>query len=131
MIDIQTIKPKIKELAEKYGLSLVLLFGSQATGAAHGKSDVDIAILKTKDVDKFKIHDDFCDIFKRDDIEIVNMNEASPTMMYVVVRDGKLLYENAPDAFFSWKLYAIWVWLDTAWLRRLRDRKMIEWAKTV
>lgn len=127
---MDALKPQIKELAERYGLSLVVLFGSQATGATHPKSDVDIAVLSTQTFDRNKLLDGFWDIFKRDDVEMVNMGTASPTMMYVLIRDGKLLYENASGAFMKWKFYAIWVWLDTAWLRRLRDKKMIEWAKT-
>jgi len=130
MTQIESLKPKIKELAEKHGLSLVVLFGSQATGATHPKSDVDIAVLSSTNFDRSKLTDDLTDIFKRDDIEVINMAEASPTMMYVLVRDGKLLYENKIGAFLKWKFYAIRVWIDTAWLRHLRDRKMVEWAQT-
>jgi predicted nucleotidyltransferase len=130
MKHVEALQPKIKELAEKHGLSLVVLFGSQATGATHPKSDIDIAVLSSKSFDRNKLLNDIGDIFKRDDVEIVNMAEASPTMMYVLIRDGKLLYEDGLGAFLKWKFYAIRVWLDTAWLRRLRDRKMIEWAKT-
>ncbi len=88
---MDALKPQIKELAERYGLSLVVLFGSQATGATHPKSDVDIAVLSTQTFDRDKRHDGFWDIFKRDDVEMVNMGTASPTMMYVLIRDGKAL----------------------------------------
>lgn len=130
MINIDAIKPHIKTLAEKYGLSLVLLFGSQATGVLHPKSDVDIAVLSKNQIDMLSLTMDFYDLFNREDVEVVNLGTASPTSMYVVVRDGKLLYENEVGAFLKWKLYGIWVWLDTAWLRRLRDQKMLEWART-
>ena len=130
MTQTEILKPQIKQLAEKHGLSLVVLFGSQATGATHPKSDVDIAVLSSDNFDRSKILDDLGEIFKRDDIEIINIAESSPTMMYVLTRDGKLLYENKIGAFLKWKFYAIRVWIDTAWLRHLRDRKMIEWAQT-
>lgn len=130
MIDTLKTKEKVKTLAEKYGLSLAVLFGSKATGRTHLKSDVDIAVLSNNKFDS-KIIDDFYDLFKREDVEVVDLATASPTLMYVVVRDGKLLYEKESEAFFNWKLYAMWVWRDTAWLRKLRDRKLVEWAKTV
>ena len=38
-----SIRGKIAELAQKYHLSLVVLFGSQSRGDTHSKSDVDIA----------------------------------------------------------------------------------------
>lgn len=130
MINIDAIKPDIKNLAEKHGLSLVVLFGSQATGALHPKSDVDIAVLSKGHIDMLALTGDFYKLLQREDVEVVNLGTASPTLMYVVVRDGKLLCENEVGAFLRWKLYAIWVWLDTAWLRRLRDQKMLEWART-
>ena len=131
MLDTTLLQPQIAELARKHRLSFVALFGSQAVGNVHSKSDIDIAVISKDPIDKFKVIDDFENIFKREDIEVVDLANASPTLMYCVVRDGKLLYENEKDSFFKWKLYAIWVWMDTAWLRQLRDKKLLEWAKTV
>ena len=130
MIDINALKPKIGKLAEKYGLTLLVLFGSQVTGAMHSKSDVDIAVLGSKDFDRFALANDLDKVFGRDDVEVVDMNRASPTMMYVLIRDGEALYENARGAFMKWKFYAIREWLDTAWLRKLGNRKLIEWSTT-
>lgn len=130
MIDIPSLQPKIKELAEKHRLSIVALFGSQAKGNTHSKSDIDIAVIGEDIHNKLKIMDEFSTLFKRDDVEVVNLAHASPTLMHSVVKDGVLLYEKENGDFLRWKLYAIWVWLDTAWLRRLRDKKLVEWAKT-
>ncbi|MCX6716759.1 MAG: nucleotidyltransferase domain-containing protein [Candidatus Taylorbacteria bacterium] len=127
-MDLEAIKPKIAEIAEKYGLSAIVLFGSQATGKTHGKSDVDIAVLSKNDFDRFALATDLDKAFNRDDVEVVDLRAASPTLMYVVVRDGVLLYESEKDSFFSWKMYAIRVWLDTAWLRKLADKKLVDWA---
>jgi predicted nucleotidyltransferase len=131
MLDTSLLQKQISELAKKHKLSLIVLFGSQAVGNTHAKSDIDIAVISRSVIDKFKIMDDFESLFKREDVEVVNLADASPTLMYCVVRDGKLLYENEEDAFFKWKMYAMWVWRDTAWLRRLRDKKLLEWTKTV
>ena len=131
MLNIEDSKLKIKELAEKYSLSLVVLFGSQATGAVHTKSDVDIAALGANSLDRFALANDLDKVFERNDVEVIDMNGASPTMMYVLVRDGKLLYENTIGAFMKWKFYAIREWINTAWLRKLSDKKLIEWARVV
>lgn len=129
MIDVNFVKPKIKKLAEKYGLSLVLLFGSQATGRSHPKSDVDIAVLSRHPINRARVAMDLDEIFERDDVEVVDLSIASPTLMHAVVKEGKSLYENELGAFFRWKLYAIKVWMETAWLRKLADRKARELAK--
>ena len=133
-IDFEEIKPMIKELAERHKLLAVALFGSQATGALHSKSDIDIAILGRDQIafgEKIKISSALSDVFKREDVEVVDIdpNSASPTLMYAVVRDGKLLYERSVGDFLRWKLYAIKMWMETAWLRALRDKKLIEWAE--
>ncbi len=129
--DIEQAKQAAERIAKKYDLKLVALFGSQATGKTHEKSDIDIAVLGKQAVDfdvQTKIWSEFSDVFKRDDIEVVVLNGASPTMMYVLVRDGKLLYEKAAGDFMSWKFYALGVWRDTAWLRDLNNRKLHKWA---
>ena len=131
MLNIEDSKLKIKELAEKYNLTLVVLFGSQPTGAVHTKSDVDIAALGANSLDRFALANDLDKVFERNDVEVIDMNGASPTMMYVLVRDGKLLYENTIGAFMKWKFYAIREWINTAWLRKLSDKKLIEWARVV
>ena len=133
-MNIEEIKPVIKQLAEKHGLLAVALFGSQATGALHSKSDVDIAILGRDQIafdEKIKISSELSGIFKREDVEVVDIdpNSASPTLMYAVVLDGKLLYERSVGDFLRWKLYAVKIWLETAWLRSLSRKKLIEWAE--
>jgi len=128
MID-EIQKRQIGEVAKKHGLEFVVLFGSQATGRVHAKSDIDIAVMSKKAFDIYKVMSDFDPVFKRDDVETVDLSMASPTLMYVVVRDGKLLYEERAGDFFRWKLYAIKIWMETGWLRELQRHKLIEWAK--
>ena len=107
MLDFEALKPAIKELAKKHNLSLVVLFGSQATGRTHAKSDIDIAVLAADAFVTSKLMGEFDAIFKRDDIEVVDMSDASPTMGYVLTRDGMLLYEESTGAFMKWKFRAI------------------------
>lgn len=134
IVHIDEIKPEIKKLVEKHQLLAVALFGSQATGVLHQKSDVDIAILGKDQIsfdEKIKISSELSQILKRDDVEVVDIdpNSASPTLLYAVVRDGKLLYERETGDFLRWKLYAIKMWMETEWLRTLSRKKLIEWAE--
>lgn len=131
--DMEQAKKEAATIAKKRNLKLVVLFGSQATGRTHEKSDVDIGVAGRAPLAfdaQTDIWREFSDVFHRDDIEIVDLLNATPTMMYVVARDGQVLYEDNGGRFASWKLYAMREWRDTAWLRELRDRKLTEWAKT-
>lgn len=130
--DIEQAKKAAETVAKKHGLSFVALFGSQATGRVHEKSDIDIGVSGRVPVAfgaQTDIWREFSDVFHRDDIEIVDLFGATPTMMYVVARDGQVLYEDSSGRFTSWKLFAMREWRDTTWLRELRDRKLMEWAK--
>lgn len=122
---------KIKQIAEKYELDLVVLFGSQATGLANTKSDVDLAVAgsQAEVLDGLlKITSDFCLTFSREDVEVVSLASAAPTLWQAVTRDGKLLYEKSPGYFWRWKVYAWKIWLETAWLRKIRDQRLLNWA---
>ncbi len=131
-MNFEELKQPIKDVAEKYNLEFAVVFGSQATGNTHAKSDVDIAVISHGKVNVPRLMSEFSEIFKRDDVQVIDLGLASPTMMYAVVKDGKLLYESKPGSFFLWKLYAIKIWMDTSWLRALRDKKIKEWTlKTV
>ena len=82
-MDIETIQPKIKELAGKYHLSLVLLFGSRATGKIHARSDFDVAYLSEKPLDLMDEARMLCDlmpIFRSDKIDLVNLKKAPPLL---------------------------------------------------
>lgn len=131
--DIEQAKKAAETVAKKHGLGFVVLFGSQATGRTHEKSDIDIGVVGRAPIAfdaQTDIWREFSDVFHRDDIEIVDLFDAMPTMMYVVARDGRILFEDSLERFTSWKLYAMREWRDTAWLRELRDRKLTQWAKT-
>ncbi len=132
IFDVETMREKIAEIAKKRNLKLVALFGSQATGKIHAKSDIDIAFIGKNPIDfdaKLQLMTDFSDALKREDVEAVDLGIASPTLMRAVVRDGQILFEETRGDFLRWKFYAIKIWLETAWLRTLRDKQLTEWAE--
>ncbi len=119
----------ITAFAEKYELDFVVLFGSQATGKTHSKSDVDIAVIKRGEINVARLAVECEKIFKREDVEVISLSGASPTLMRAVYKDGILLYEKEPGTYLRWRVYAAKIWMDTEWLRRMRDRKLMDWSK--
>lgn len=127
MIEID--REKIKAVAEKYDLEFVALFGSQATGQTHKKSDVDLGVISRGEFNWSLLIGDFYSLFKRGDVEAVNLAMASPTLWRAVARDGKLLYEKNEGAYKIWKIYVWKIWLETYRLRQARDQRLINWAE--
>ncbi|MEX0934970.1 MAG: nucleotidyltransferase domain-containing protein [Candidatus Paceibacterota bacterium] len=118
---------KIEKLAQKHDLSLVMLFGSQATGKTHSQSDVDIGFLSTlkKDLsERIKIEMDFQQELQNGRIQIVDLTRVSPLLLHYAVQDGKVLYERdslvAPTFFAKvFKLY-----IETQPLRDIRAERL-------
>ena len=78
MIIADKIKPQIKKLAEKHGLSLVILFGSQVAGKTHKESDYDFAYLSDKKLsfeDEGKIIIDLAEVIGARDERLINLTD--------------------------------------------------------
>lgn len=95
-------KAKLSRFCKKNDIVLVFLFGSEAKGTSHNESGVDIAVLftgsvKPKDYLKRegKLIERFCEIYPKKEINIVNLNIASPLLRQAVILEGRLLYARS------------------------------------
>ncbi|HKZ69619.1 MAG TPA: nucleotidyltransferase domain-containing protein [Anaerolineales bacterium] len=92
---------ELKGTFVKHGVVLAYLFGSQAEGTARPSSDVDIAVLLPDGTPRSKYFDtrldlinDLADVFGRDDVDVVVLNEVPALLAREAVRAGKILYED-------------------------------------
>ena len=109
-MDITEIEPKIEELAGKYHLSLVLLFGSRATGKVHARSDFDIAYLSKEPLDLMDEARLLCDlmpIFRSDKVDLVNLKKAPPLLMKHIFDSHQILFCADNAQYFSYQMYAL------------------------
>lgn len=124
MLNTEQIKPKIKKLAEKHHLSLVVLFGSQATGKIHSQSDTDIAFLSRERMDLIdvsKMTMDFSKELGLGNLELVDMKNASPLLLKQVAQKSILLYEKELSLFADFKIYAYKRFMEAKPLLDLRE----------
>lgn len=123
-MDIEKIKPKIGELAEKYGLSLVLLFGSQATGVTHAQSDTDIAYLSENPMDimgESALSVALMEIFKTNFVDIVSLRNASPLLQKEITDSAIVAYESRKSLFNEFVINAIKKYFETKKLFKIRS----------
>ncbi|KKQ21415.1 MAG: polymerase beta domain protein region protein [Parcubacteria group bacterium GW2011_GWA2_37_10] len=104
-------KQKIQEVAKRYGLKLILLFGSQVTGKIHKESDFDIAYLPKKNLsydDKIDINFQFTLIFpqERYRVDTVNIKKVKPLLLYGIFRKCQVLYAQDDLIFPTYRVYA-------------------------
>ncbi len=124
MIEVKKIRNKVEELAQKYKLSLVVLFGSQVLDKTHSRSDVDIAFFSERKMSIKNIAEmqtDFIQTLKIKKIDLVALNNASPLFLKQVAMKGKPLYEKESSTFAEFKIYALKRFMEAKPLLKLRD----------
>lgn len=96
----------LAKIFKKYNTVFAYLFGSQATGKADKTSDFDIAVMlpEKHDSDKrFKIRLRMMTEVGRavgcpDNVDVVVLNDLSSLLLkYVIIYEGKVIYENKPE----------------------------------
>ncbi|HSG39078.1 MAG TPA: nucleotidyltransferase domain-containing protein [Thermoanaerobaculia bacterium] len=107
MIPEDALQQAIAFLDRRFGLDVLWLFGSEAQGIARADSDVDFAALFRQPPTPLEIFDaqgDLAEILHRD-VDLVDLDQASPILGMQVLRHGRLLLDRDPRrrlAFFSW-----------------------------
>ncbi len=117
-------KESLKEICEKYGLSLLILHGSYVKGTAIFTSDIDIALLGEPQLIKEKYFDilgDFSSLFG-DKFDPVFLNGAEAMITYQVAKCGVPLYEKTKGLFNSFKVAALARYQDSRKFRVLEER---------
>ncbi len=112
----------LADVCRRHGVSLVVRFGSHATGAARPDSDLDLGVL----VDEYPVAPeqelalirDLVHALRRADLDLVILNHADPLLCYHAARDGQPLYEREPGTFARFRFRAWKRFIDTARFRR-------------
>jgi predicted nucleotidyltransferase len=104
----------LQDICERYGLELVVIFGSRARGQACATSDCDVGVLRKKGIvpagDFLQLAYQLSQALKLGNIDLVDLRRASPLLKYEVSRWGKPIYQAEPSVFvrfrvLAWKLY--------------------------
>lgn len=112
----------------KHPVEMAYLFGSHARGKASRLSDIDIAVLYKKGINQEmaenKLFHELALILKTDNIDLVNLEEASPLLAHRAVIRGKALLEHDRHKEAQLKVGVIREYEDTAHLRETKYRSL-------
>jgi predicted nucleotidyltransferase len=98
----------IMPLIKKYDINLLLAFGSYQTERFTKDSDIDLGYLAKRDFspeEELQFLKDLVLLYRRDQIDLVDLVKASPLLMYETAIHGRVLYEEN-DSFLRFKLKA-------------------------
>ena len=127
-------KKELEKLAGKYGLKLLVLFGSSVTGKTHKESDVDIAYLSAKNLDlreEAGMTLDLAPILKSQRIDLVNIHRAPPLLLYAISSHGQVLYQSDPFKFFELRAYAFKQYVEAKPLFELKEQRLKEYIQSI
>ncbi len=110
-------KTRLKNLAQKYNLKLLILFGSQVEGKTHLHSDYDIAALGRKPNELRNAIPDFANEcaealeISSDKIDISLIDRANPLLLHEISENAVLLYGTQYD-FDNFNAYCFKQYID-------------------
>ena len=116
--DLNGIAKKIKKvLLGQREAVFAYVFGSTATGTARKGSDVDVAVYLDPGERRrfFDIRLELLEKVTRaiaDQADILVLNTAAPFLKYVVLKEGKLVFERDPEARLDFELKALNEYFD-------------------
>jgi len=108
-------KIKIAKIAKKFRLKLIVIFGSFANGKNRDDSDLDIAILGSKEVsfkEQISLINELSLAFNKN-IDLSVLNKANPLLLFEASKNSILLY-GSREEFLKFKLYAFNAYNDYA-----------------
>jgi predicted nucleotidyltransferase len=118
----------VREIAERFQLDLILLFGSRAKGRARWHSDYDVAVLDASHPltheEQLKLAGEFTLLLRTDDVDLVFLRRAKPLLRYNAVRECIVLYEREPLLYRHYRWQACKMWEDSRWLYNLKRRRI-------
>ena len=126
---MNTIESKlVSYITNLNNLEAAFLFGSEASGHTHSRSDVDIAILFRIDNVPgtnrlLKIQDELTSLLKKE-TDIVVLNNASPIIRMQVLRKGKKLIVKNRKAYSSFFVRTINEYADLKKVRSVIENKI-------
>jgi len=123
-------KKKLADIAQKYSLELLLLFGSQVTGKTHQESDFDIGYLASSRLDldeQGRLINDLLAIVKPKDERLINLvpiRNANALLLYAMTKNAQVLYEGQPMTFARLRAYAFKKYIETKPLYELKFERL-------
>lgn len=111
------------DIIKKYGITLLILFGSYADGSSNHYSDLDLAFQSDELLYKeqeLNLLEDLIQYYQKSELDLINLSKATPTLKLEVAEKGALIY-GKEEEFLNFHLYAASSFADSRFLRLERE----------
>ncbi|SDQ35379.1 hypothetical protein [Quadrisphaera sp. DSM 44207] len=114
---------RIERICRLHGVRLMTVFGSAVRDAEHAH-DLDIAVSLAPDADLLGLVGDLLDLTGTDLVDVMVLDDASPTARRNGLSGVVPLHEAEPGLFARTQMAAALEFYETAWMRRLDLERM-------
>lgn len=112
-------KEVLKPIVQKFGIRLIVLFGSVVRGTTNAESDIDLGVLTNRPLtfnQRLKLWGALSPLFNIE-VDLVVLNHANPVLAFEVASTGDLLFENKSNTWDNWKSFSFRQYWDTGKFR--------------
>lgn len=128
-------KSSLDRICSDFGIKLLLLHGSMATGKARPDSDIDIGFFSHReDLTSFlALHSALYDVFKENrELDLHSLHRTDPLFKFQIAKNAKLLFGTEND-FNDFRVHAFFQYHDSLDLRELErsliKKQQIQWSE--
>ena len=111
---MDTTRDLERALGAEPEITLAVLFGSAARGAAHRRSDIDVAVLGIHSPDRLAALRVTLSRIAGREVDLVPLETASPLLRFEIARDGVVLVTRSPHVWPDFRARAMVDWWDWA-----------------
>jgi len=119
----------ISEIAERYELHFILLFGSGATGTATDESDVDVAVYGRHiltETEKIELVVELSPFFKTEKIDLVDIKTAPPLLRKKIFDAYKVIYLKDASLLYQIELTSLYEYKEQCIIYEMRHERLKE-----
>ncbi len=118
---------ELKDIAEKFDLDFILLFGSRAKGRQTEESDFDIAVYGRhilSEEEKIVLSSELSYILKSEDIDVVDIKNSSPLLRKRIFDSYKVLYCRSAFLLYQVELASLYEYNEARILYEMRHERL-------
>lgn len=119
-----------EKLMQLIGADIIFLFGSVLSDSFREDSDIDIGIyFESIRYDKNSVCDTIIDFFRTERIDVAFLNEASPLLLYQVVKKGKLMAYKSYTKMVEFQLRCLKKYWETSKFRKMKEHVLKDYIE--
>jgi predicted nucleotidyltransferase len=119
---------QLESIARRYGLQLIVLFGSQVEGRARPDSDLDVGVLARRQFSasrRMALWSDLVRVFETE-VDLTFLSHSGPVLMNRIARYGQCVYEARPHEWQTYRSYMIRRYWDSTKFIEATERQLTD-----